>query len=369
MSFIASWLNDAFQAKAADKIVEDTLYWLKQRNRILDQYIPMQTYNTRKFMLYVMQERLTLASVIAFGAEVPITRMGSFNRITADAFKLGLTYEYDEDKQWEMKEAMEIAQAKGIGVQGMMVGNQMVPGTNQDLANYLYGSVQTMVRSVSETLDMLTWKALQTGEINYDDPRTQSKLTLNYKAPGATYNHFPNALTGNDRWDQLTTADGIQELFNAVDTYIDTNGFAPEVVVMSRKLRNLLMQQESTKKAGSMITTFPVGTVSPDLLNDILSRRDLPMVVTFDEQYEMEPSVGAASQQLRFLNDNRYVFMMKKMGERAMGPTLEGDGATGVHVVVREVSKVPPRDAIHGLATGVPMFPNPKLFYSRQVKD
>lgn len=371
MSYIATWLNESFQAKQADKIVEDTLYWLKQRSRVLDQFIPLKTYESRKFMLYVMQERLTLASVIAYGAEVPVTQMGNFSRITAEAFKLGLGYEFDEDKQWEMKEALEVAQAKGIGVQSMMMGNQMVSGTNNDLATYLFGSVQKMVQSVSETLDMLTWKALQFGEINYDDPRSNAKITLNYKQAGADYNHFPdpvyNSVAGK-AWDQYTTADGVQDLFNAVDTYIDTNGFAPDSIIMSRKVRNHLMQQESTKKAASAITTFPIGTVSPELLNDVLSKREIPPIITYDEQYEMENSGGVVTgTRYRFLNANRYVFMKQQMGERAMGTTLESDGQSGVHVVVREVSKIPPRDAIQGVATAVPMFPNPKLFYSQQV--
>jgi hypothetical protein len=72
---------------------------------------------------------------------------------------------------------------------------------------------------------------------------------------------------------------------------------------------------------------------------------------------------------VRFLKDNMIVFLSPDMGKRAMGPTLENDGQTGVYVVTRELQPIPPIDVTQGVATVLPVFPDPKLLYALQVKD
>lgn len=369
MAYIANWLNENLQAKQADMIVEDTLLDLKKRSGILEVFVPFKTYEGRKFLSYVVKEVNTLASVISYGAEPPIAAQGTFQKITAEMLKTGLTYRFDEETQWDMKEALELAMAKGIYVQDTMLPDGTVlPGSNNDLASYIFGTVERMVKAQVDLLDALTWKALQTGAISWTDPRTSTTITLDYKEANATYDHFPNPLTGNDKWDQYATANGIRDLYNAVDVFIDTNGYPPDVIVMSRKLKNDLMQQQSTKDAASSLTVTQVGTVSPDMLKALLDARGIPPIVTFDERYELEDSNKQVTN-ARFLNENRFVFLTRGMGQRAMGTTIESDGQLGVYAIAREISKFPPVDAIQGVATILPVFVKPKLFYSQQVKD
>ena len=104
MAYIAKWLNEAHQNKQADLVIEDTLTNLKKRSKLLDQYVPFKTYSTRKFLGYVMETINTVASVISYGAEPPATQHGTFRRITAEMMKSGLSYVYDENKMWDMKE-------------------------------------------------------------------------------------------------------------------------------------------------------------------------------------------------------------------------------------------------------------------------
>lgn len=378
MAYIASWLNDQLQAKEADLVIEDTLAQLKQRSGLLDKFIPLKTYSSRNFLMYVVQKVRTVASVIAYGAEPPATRIGRFSKIDAKMFKSGISVYYDEDQQWEMKEAMEHAMAKGIEVQDQLLPDgDILKGSNNDLAEMILGSggtIADVTRMIVDLMDALTWQALQFGEINYTDARTNaSPLVLNYKDPNATYNHFPSALTGSDAWTNYSTANGIRNLEEDIETYIDTNGYAPKMIGLSRKLRRHLLNQESTKQsvasisnASAMTTVNAVGTVSPEMLNNLLMLRDLPPIVIFDEQYEREDENKNVIQ-TRFLNTNRYVFLQDKMGERAMGPTLEGDGKEGAYVVTREVKQFPPVDATQGVATLLPVFGNPKQLFSRQV--
>ncbi|MFN7161420.1 MAG: hypothetical protein ACK4NC_07535, partial [Candidatus Gracilibacteria bacterium] len=73
---------------------------------------------------------------------------------------------------------------------------------------------------------------------------------------------------------------------------------------------------------------------------------------------------GSRASTIRFLNDNRFVFLTRDMGQRAMGTTIESDGQAGVYVVAREISKFPPVDAIQGVATILPVFTQPQLLYA-----
>ena len=66
MAYIAQWLNQAHQNKMADQVIEDTLSDLKRRDTtILDPYVPLKTYTSRKFLAYVMEQINTVASVLS----------------------------------------------------------------------------------------------------------------------------------------------------------------------------------------------------------------------------------------------------------------------------------------------------------------
>jgi alkylhydroperoxidase/carboxymuconolactone decarboxylase family protein YurZ len=384
MAYIAQWLNEAHQNKMADLVIEDTLSDLTRRDTtILDPYVPLKTYTSRKFLSYVMEQLNTIASVIAYGAEPPVTQHGTFRKITAEMMKSSLAYVWDEEYQWHMKEAMEEAAAKGITVQRKRDQNGKVQATNADLASFIFGTIQQLALAQVELLNHMTWQVLQTGKIDRTDPRTGVKTQISYLNPygrtatGTTTSgdlHFPDALTGSGgstidkthKWSEFATANGVQNLYDAVDQYVDTNGFAPDYIYMSRKLLNKLMQQASTKDSASSLTVTQVGTVSPAMLGAILEARGIPPIKTYDEKFKNELADQTLSN-ARFLDDNKFVFVKESMGERAMGPTLENNGKEGVYVTTYEKSKVPPTDVTQTVATILPVFANPLLLFARQV--
>lgn len=369
MSYIANWLSQAQNSAVADKVIEDTLANLVHRSNLLDDYTPFKTYSSPKFLAYVMERINTVASVIAYGTEAPATQHGTFRPISAELLKTGLQYVYDEQKMWDMKEAMENAALKNIQVSDMPgPRGEIIRGSNHDLASYIFGTIEQIAHAQVELLNVFTWQVLQTGKVARTDPRTGLAVDIDYRNPHDTsYNHFPAALTGGSAWDQLSTANGIQNLFNDIDTVVDTNGFPPDRIVMSRKLYNNLLQQQSTKDSASSMTVTQVGTVSPEMFDELLNRRGIPPIIRFDEMYQNELN-NKTTAKTRFLNDDRYVFLWENMGERAMGPTLENDGKSGVYVVTQEIKKHPPVDATIGVASVLPVFPDPKLLFARQAK-
>jgi hypothetical protein len=372
MAYIANWLNDHQQTEEATLMVEDTLSYLMQRSAVLDPFVPVKTYDDVDFLGYVIDKKRPIASVIAYGAEVPVTSVGDFSKFTGELFKSGLSYDYPEEKQRAMKKAMELATLKNITVQNMvMPDGTTVKGTNNTLAEYLFGTIADITRAHVDLLDVLTWKALQFGTVTHTDARTNATLSLNFIDGTASYSHFPSALSGGDLWTAYTTANGLQDLYNAIEVFIDTNGSKPKAVVMSRKLREHLMRQTSTRQAlgsisTSLATVNAVGQVSTSSLAVVLEDREIPPIVTFDEQYNMEDTSKNVVKG-RFLNTDRFVFLTEAMGERAMGPTLESDDQTGIFVKTREVTQFPPRDATQSVATMLPIFANPKLLYSQKV--
>lgn len=384
MAYIAQWLNEAHQNKMADLVIEDTLSDLTRRDTtVLDPYVPLKTYTSRKFLSYVMEQINTIASVIAYGAEPPVTQHGTFRKITAEMMKSSLAYVWDEEYQWHMKEAMEEAAAKGITVQRRRDQSGNVQAANADLAGFIFGTIQQLALAQVELLNHMTWQVLQTGKIDRTDPRTGVVTQISYLNPygrtatGTTASgdlHFPDALVGSGgavvdkthRWSEELTANGVQNLYDAVDQYVDTNGFAPDYIYMSRKLLNKLMQQRSTKDSASSLTVTQVGTVSPAMLGAVLEARGIPPIKTFDEKFKNELADQSLTN-VRFLDDNRFVFVKENMGERAMGPTLENNGKEGIYVTTYEKQKVPPIDCTQTVATILPVFADPLCLFAQQV--
>jgi hypothetical protein len=222
-----------------------------------------------------------------------------------------------------------------------------------------------LAKAQIELLDKLCWDVLQTGEINHLDPRTKLNVSISYKNPYDTsYNHFPAALSGGAVWSNYSTANGIADLYADVDTFVETNGHPPKAIIMGRKTLHHLLQQQSTKDAATQVRGSSVGSVSMDLLSGILTSWQLPSIMTMDELYKYEASDKSTSN-VRFLQEGRYVFVSEEMGVRAIGPTLENKGASGVLVRTYQLNKTSPTDVSTSVASILPCVMNPKLLYSR----
>ena len=387
MAFIAGYLNEHLNAKQVDLIVDETLAYLRTRSTVLTDACPVREYDTRDFLGLLVNELNPIASIVAYGQELPTVQFGTFQKITAEMCKIGISRIYDEEMQWKMYDAMKLANLQGITIQDQLLPDgTKAAGANNDLAMFLFGSIQKLVRSVMDRYDTLSWQALQTGEIDVTDSRTNIPVTIDYKDPGATYVHFPPDLITSvsptetlNVWDSYTNSAGIQNMYDGVDTYIDTNGYPPDYIVMSRKLRNDLMLQDNTKDAATSVRGTSVGTVSIDMLNMIMEARTLPKIVIVDDRYQTEDEAKNIVN-ARFLDDRVFVFIKKDMGTRAIGPTLEsspvtiGDSSnlpqpkTGIYVATYEKQKQPPLDVTMAVMTGLPIFLNPKLFYAHKVK-
>lgn len=363
MSYISTWLNEELQSRQADMVVDETLWELQQRSKWLDQYVETKTYDNRNFLAYITKQINTMASVVASDGAIPSTRKGQFRKITAESFKVGLRHEYDEEDQWNLRDAIELAVARGINVQNMMgADGKVIDGSNNSLAALLFGNLSGLVRSVGELLEYMTWQVIQFGAIHYSDPRTGMSVDLDWKDSTliTAGDHFPTAIV-DIPWTAANraTANGIQDIYNDINLYYDSTGMAPDAIVMSRKVWQELLQQKSTKEAASSLFldggTALQGVVAPEKMQAVLEARGIPKISTFDERTEMDVTPGTSGGNIRFLNTDRYCFIKKGKILKAMGGVIENGAAAGVYQRTYQDPIVQSKDVSEVLARILPV--------------
>lgn len=363
MSYISTWLNEELQSRQADMVVDETLWELQQRSKWLDQYVETKTYDNRNFLAYITKQINTMASVVAPNGAIPSTRKGQFRKITAESFKVGLRHEYDEEDQWNLRDAIELAEARGIYVQNMMgADGKVIEGSNNSLAALLFGNLSGLVRSVGELLEYMTWQVIQFGAVNYVDPRNQMSVELDWKDSSliTAGDHFPTAVV-DIPWTAANraTANGIQDIYNDINLYYDSTGMAPDAIVMSRKVWQELLQQKSTKEAASSLFldggAALQGVVAPERLQAVLEARGIPKISTFDERTEMDVTPGTSGGNIRFLNTDRYCFIKKGKILKAMGGVIENNAAAGIYQRTYQDLLVQSKDVSEVLARILPV--------------
>lgn len=398
MGAIQSFLTDKLQAQIAEQLIDDTTFRVKQRSDLLKEYMPMKTFDNTEFLMFVTEKLAPIASFVSQDGRLPVTSHGSFQRMVGELQRVGLAKQFDGKVQEEMLKVMNEAQYKNAPIMTMpnMTGTGVIRGLNDSLANYVYDRVEGLITGITDLLTAMSWDAVSTGEINRVDPRTGLPVIIDFKDPGAAYTalHFPPALTdtGNtadpqsNKWDDLVNADGIGLLQTWMLDYLDTNGFKPDKIVMPYRVMLKLSQQQSTiEKARQLVGYGGVGAVSPQTLTMVLDAYGLPPICTFDEFYQIESTLPGSTNtksdvvsNVRFLPENKVVFLKKDMGIQALGASIEmkyfskadgrlsGEGSS-ILVRVHERSKLPMLDELESISMCLPVLPAPKYCAGRTV--
>ena len=398
MGAIQSFLTDKLQAQVAEQLIDETSFRVKQRTNLLNDYMPIKTFDNDEFLAYVTEKLQPIASFVAVDGRLPTTSHGNFTRMVGELQRVGLAKQFDEKTQKEMLKVMEEATYKNIPIMTIPAGNGrgVIRGVGDNLANYIYDRIEGMIIGITDLLTAMSWDVVSTGEVNRVDSRTGLPVILDFKDNTKSYTakHFPPALvnTGNtgdpqsNKWDDLENADGIGLLQTWMLDYLDTNGVQPKVIVMSKRTRIKLAQQKSTIEKSRQLAGFGgVGAVSPASLLMVLDAYELPPIVTFDEFYQIEYAAAQSTNtndgfvnNTRFLPEGRVCFLQEDLGVQAMGQTLpmkyfkKEDGklsgdTSSILVRVHERSKLPMLDEIEALALISPVVVNPKMIAGRTV--
>ena len=388
MAFIQKFLDDKVVAKAADTMVNETLRYLYERSDVLKECVPIKETQSFDWKGLLFKEEAPVATLVADDQEIPLRSFGKFEEVIASGFNIADSYMYDESTMKDMYKAMTDAALQGTSVMSYRdeKGKISKPGSNDDLAQIIFGSIATLTKGIMDKLDAMTWEALQTGAISSTSVNTNIDIkSINYKDPNADYNHFPTPLTdtGNpianlNRWSDYENADGISNLYTAIDTFQDTNGFQPKYICLSRKAFNHLRSQKSTQRAvASSFNTL--GIVSAERLLDTIKNNLIDCEIKIIEDRHQVRDAKGRVQRVRFLNEDTIVFMHPQMGQRWVAPTIDSvantieEGNTllrpkpGLFIKTYEKQVQPKRDVTYGKMTAAPVFLEPRLFFSWKV--
>lgn len=375
MALIANWLGDRAVTKMVDTIIDQTHKDVTMEDELLKKYFPIKSRRDFKYLGLILEKYNILASIVGIGGRNPVTRIGSWKELNQEFIKVGLDFVFDEQDQRRMDEVMRSASLQGIEIYDTYNpdGSIKSEGESPTLAEFIFGREKDLVKAIYLLQDKLIYEVLQFGEVNYIDNRTNVKYVMDYKDPAETFNSFPDALTGNARWDQYTTADPITDLENDCWAYQDANGTQPAEIAMSRDLwRNMLRCDSVIEKASIFGSNINANKMNGEILKKVLVERGLPPVILQDRRYDYVDGSGNR-QKGRFLNQNRYVFLCENMGERAIGPTMESKGSlydkpkTGIWVKTKQDPYIETNDIMSAAANILPLTYNPKYLFSRQV--
>lgn len=387
MAFLSNFLNDKQVAKRANLIIDQTNLQYRERSDILSKIVPVQIFDSFNFLAILAEEINPAATIVAPEQEIPLTRAGKFDQLQSELAKIVVKHEYSEKLQKLMYEALQMADLKGVPLYNsyMEDGSIKTQGANNDLASLIFKRQQQLGRACYDRLDALAYDGLFYGEyVTSVDPISKVETKINFKDSAATYNHFPAPLTatGNataklNRWSDYENANGLENLWDALYTYMDTNGFAPDYILMSLKTYNHLLSQKSTKDAVTQVRGMSVGVVAPEMLDVVLRARMLPPIQVVNDRYRTFTAEGT-TQDRRYVPDGYFAFAKYEMGRRAVGLTLESsmapiadgfmpDPKPGLAMRTWEVKYSPPIDATQATLSGLAVYMNPKLFYAQKV--
>lgn len=331
----------------------------RQEDPLLATYYEIKDYSDFDLLWLKTREVPSVASVLGFEGEVPNTRglvgleQGSLGR-----FKIGVAHTYTENDLILMNK----------------FENSNNPRFIQDFKDRIFGNIEDMRPRILGMTDILTWQVNLSGGCDYFDPRSGAIARLSYPTEPAL---FPNALTGQAKWNQHNTADGIRNLEEHLRAFYAVHHRKPDEIAMPEFLADDLISQVSTRNYARTLTTSqtPVEDyfVDIDILQAVLKRRKIPPIRIYDRTLPVETAPNVFTP-IPLLPYGYYCFLTKVpgqtgMGERAFGPLPSNDFKPGINAFPEEVSKEPPVDRLVGTATVVPAVWNSKLLAARKVCD
>lgn len=317
---------------------------------LMDELFPAIMEESFSVAAMKIKQNLSIASISGLDQPIAMTGAGQIEEAIANLFKTTIGLSFNEADQIKFHELMERGR---IGLQQI---------------EWITKNIEDLQSKIMRLSILLAAQVIMNGRVNWLDPRTKLTARMDYNyAPEL----FPDPLTGNNRWSQLATARGINDILSLADIYYRVNGFRPPYVVMRTEAVRLLQQQQYTRDqaiAMGLINTQAAGNpyVSFKRLNEMLEEMMLPTIRIWDAQVQIEPQPGVY-QRINVIPDNKFCFALPKMGERIFGKTIESKGQTGIWVNLDPKDAKPTEDRVEAVGRFVPFVQDPKLLAAMTI--
>lgn len=238
------------------------------------------------------------------------------------------------------------------------------------LARAVYNDAENLTREVQNRLEQAWGDVLTDGKLTINENEFRGEADF-----GVPANHL---VAPGTAWSNTATATALTDLRNWTDTYIATNGSAPERAKASLAVLRLLQRNKEVIDAvyGS---TQGRTQVRMQELNDLLRDEGIP---AFDAAYDTRVDVDGTS--TRVIPDDRVLFMpsdLRELGFTAMGVSatalelvnsgkvdLSFEDAPGIVGVIVKEDGVPFRQYTYVDAVAMPILADAKRLLVADVK-
>jgi len=359
---IVDYLNT--KKTALDKIVDTTFWMLLANQDWLKRYFPIVLYPDYSLLVGRFTHKPVIASLIGQGAELPIHKP-SATMTTQELGRILIGMEYlwhAQDYELMDKLMMQLA---------------IAGGNASAYAGYFFGRVEDIQAALMRTVTYLACQIAQTAASAYVSPLTGVTTSLTYAA-NIEPTLFPAALTGANRWSQLTTGTGLVDLESITRAFFTIHGYYPSEVGIPRDDFRNLAGQASTKRAMIALITGHETTVNPAIDGVQVSEGDMtrlfaarvdripPMRILEGEFFEEQKS-GIFTKK-PFWTANTVTLFTDGMGEQALMPFAENDGQPGVRINNERMTPLMPRREIaQGMVSTIPFVSDARLLASQVI--
>lgn len=345
---------------------------------MLDMFMPLMNYPDANLAIMKMKTFApTLARIGATDGEVRPER----SKVTLDVERLGNLKLYKSRLLTEEDENM-LQRAKALDV----LGN---PTAGQAIRDMYLSTPALLAQSCINLLTVLALRVAVSGACLYTDPVTNLVAELSYSSQVPS-GHIAATKTGNARWSQLATANGIQDILDHMNVWYTTLRRFPPYIVMGRTEALNLVSQASTKEqvarlkgmlteAGTVdaaaIANMPqptleevAGVISNRLMNTG-GRSGTTQIIVSDAVYYNSDDVGNPTTTASYIPSGYYFFAVPGYMERAIVPSAENGFLGGLVTIPEPLSKAPMRDKLTVIGRGVPLVADPRLLGARNVEN
>jgi len=242
--------------------------------------------------------------------------------------------------------------------------------TRDDALPFIARDAQRLARNIGARFELVRGQAL----VNAQAPIPELQQTVDF---GRSPEHSVVAAV---LWSEHATATPIDDLEAWVQTYIDTNGSAPAVILMPRQVFQNMRQCEQVQRLAFPLA--PAGQtplVSADQVSTVIESMGLPPIELYDAQVRVD---GTST---RITPGNALVLLPEAGAPSAASPTELGATLLGTTAEALEddyslapgdqpgivagtwKTKDPVRLWTHAAAVGLPILREPNLTFKAQV--
>jgi Phage major capsid protein E len=328
---------EEFKEPALRGLVDETL---KEAEPTLgDRFLPNAEIYSNTFAYDIIKKSKHIGAMIGYGSEPPVVDRDAVASKMGEIAKMGLKYIATEE------ELLALNQARNNGEKEAMIERLAMKGVD-------------LVQAIQRRIGVIKMEALAKGNFTYN--KNGVKVNVDFGVPA----EHKVALTSPNDWDD-TTRDVIADLLGWVETYENSNGKAPDVILMSREAQSKLMRnQVIITEAGR-----PEGStrISQQELYEVLDGFGLPPIqIVSNRKVTVKDIYTGQDEEIEFFPVNRVVMLSEGVGNFLLGPTVENNFQPGI--VLQAYDKQEPIQSIlRAVAAGFPAIESPSLIFHADV--